>query len=467
MEFVLENVGIISHAHIKLDGLTVVTGKNNSGKTTVGRALYALISAVENLQKNALADKISYTKITINSIFFRLAKEPMWGFPFVNIKSMDISSLDDIVSHIEQLIHTTNDTPEKLLEERLPKGNQRESRRRKKQEFSSEDKDKIVKSLKKLKVAISKDQDLTEYVNKRIEQKLNIEFFNQIAPLTRKDFRKTVFLLKDDKKEFFNVTIDSSERKSKQYFECPFGDALFVDDGSIVDELTEFHTRLNYPMHFELFMDDKDFLDSFRLDSHKNDLAQKLLAKQNTITGELIAEEQASTIFEKIREAVSFSMEWQDGRYVSSDFKIDLRNIAQGSKAFLVIKALLENGTLHKDSLLIWDEPETRLHPEWQSLFAEVIVLLVKHLGCSVLLTTHSPDFVIALDTASREHDIRTKTNFYISKKQDDGLVVFDEVNGKSITMNNVYLHLSKTFMALEAKRLDLNQKELESEDAD
>ncbi len=80
-----------------------------------------------------------------------------------------------------------------------------------------------------------------------------------------------------------------------------------------------------------------------------------------------------------------------------------------------------------------------------------------------MLLTTHSPDFVIALDVAVREHGINEKATFYISNKLESGLVTFDEVDddvdgGK--TMNDVYLHLSKKFLELEPRRLSLTLAE-------
>ena len=37
MDIRLKNIGIIKDSSIRLDGLTVITGANNSGKTTVGK----------------------------------------------------------------------------------------------------------------------------------------------------------------------------------------------------------------------------------------------------------------------------------------------------------------------------------------------------------------------------------------------------------------------------------------------
>ena len=46
MEFTLQKVGIINKSTIKLDGLPVVCGSNNSGKSTIGKALYSSIESL-------------------------------------------------------------------------------------------------------------------------------------------------------------------------------------------------------------------------------------------------------------------------------------------------------------------------------------------------------------------------------------------------------------------------------------
>ena len=41
MNVTLENIGIIKEADIQLNGMTVITGYNDSGKSTLGKALYS------------------------------------------------------------------------------------------------------------------------------------------------------------------------------------------------------------------------------------------------------------------------------------------------------------------------------------------------------------------------------------------------------------------------------------------
>jgi len=45
MELQLKNIGMIKEANVKIDGLTVIAGENDTGKSTVGKALYLMIKS--------------------------------------------------------------------------------------------------------------------------------------------------------------------------------------------------------------------------------------------------------------------------------------------------------------------------------------------------------------------------------------------------------------------------------------
>lgn len=40
MKLTLQNIGLIQHTEILLDGITLIVGNNSTGKSTVGRAFY-------------------------------------------------------------------------------------------------------------------------------------------------------------------------------------------------------------------------------------------------------------------------------------------------------------------------------------------------------------------------------------------------------------------------------------------
>ena len=47
MRLELKSIGIIKEADVKIDGLTVVAGKNDSGKSTISKILYSMITTLE------------------------------------------------------------------------------------------------------------------------------------------------------------------------------------------------------------------------------------------------------------------------------------------------------------------------------------------------------------------------------------------------------------------------------------
>ena len=51
MELQLKNIGMIKEANVKLDGLTVIAGENDTGKSTVGKAVYFLMTFLLDLNK--------------------------------------------------------------------------------------------------------------------------------------------------------------------------------------------------------------------------------------------------------------------------------------------------------------------------------------------------------------------------------------------------------------------------------
>ncbi len=51
MELQLKNIGMIKEANVKIDGLTVIAGENDTGKSTLGKSLYFLMTFLSDLNK--------------------------------------------------------------------------------------------------------------------------------------------------------------------------------------------------------------------------------------------------------------------------------------------------------------------------------------------------------------------------------------------------------------------------------
>ena len=84
MELYLRNVGIITDSMVQFDGLTVITGKNNSGKTTVGKVIYSIIQANSGVEEAFEAAKNYFFRSQLGKIWTTLIRRR-----HVQIRRMD------------------------------------------------------------------------------------------------------------------------------------------------------------------------------------------------------------------------------------------------------------------------------------------------------------------------------------------------------------------------------------------
>ncbi|MDE7388687.1 MAG: hypothetical protein K2M97_05480, partial [Muribaculaceae bacterium] len=68
MKLRLHNILKIESAEIELGGLTVLTGENNSGKSTVGKVLFSVLKAVNNARQIDRLKTVSLIRTELFSI---------------------------------------------------------------------------------------------------------------------------------------------------------------------------------------------------------------------------------------------------------------------------------------------------------------------------------------------------------------------------------------------------------------
>lgn len=102
-----------------------------------------------------------------------------------------------------------------------------------------------------------------------------------------------------------------------------------------------------------------------------------------------------------------------DGR---GEYPLD--ECATGMKAFSILNFLYTRNLLNSRTLLVVDEPEAHLHPQWILEYAKVLVRLNRNLGVRLLLTTHSPDMLNALRRIANVEEV-PDLRFYLAKNND------------------------------------------------
>ena len=454
MQINLQNVGIVKDSTITIDGLSVITGKNNSGKTTVGKTLYSILDAVSNLQQKANNDKFFYIRRQIEKVestfeVFRYLRVLIFDdkpdifadYPALNklinrgyINELSQNDIEQFAKMlVEELMHFDISLFDKIDElnnyQKILRTRIKDKESASLASMFKNQREQALGILKKLFNDIEKDPELIAYARESINQTLRLEFSNQIQPVSSPESITKIELV-DDHSVYFSFNVENNNvvnDGAPAFFSSPFKKVYLIDDPFVLDDMYSRGVIRGFDIH-----DADTILNLNRISTHNHKLRMTLRhSKHLSVLEQNILSDSLSEINEHFNRVIPGTFEFtSDGDYyIRNGAKLKLSNLATGSKMFSIMKMLLDNGEIDNTTMLILDEPEAHLHPMWQNAFAEIIVLLVKKLGVNILLTTHSPNFMLALDAYMRKYDIADITNFYQTEVLEDNFVHYNCVN--------------------------------------
>ena len=113
------------------------------------------------------------------------------------------------------------------------------------------------------------------------------------------------------------------------------------------------------------------------------------------------------------------------------DEPVRVSNLSMGSKSLAIILKLIKSGYIMDKGIIILDEPEIHLHPKWQLYFAEILVMMQKELNLHILINTHSPYFINALEVYSIEYDTASKYSYYLASLNNNK-ALFEDVTSNT-----------------------------------
>lgn len=409
----LKNIGKVENAVVDLNGITVIAGENNTGKSTVGKALFSFFNSFYNV-KNKIANERKQALVQIIDTIIK-------NFPGGDMYTPECYNI------AEEIINSTSSEPSRQNIKKIIT-NFADDVGIKTASFDDVI-DRIIEVLK-----ISDDQILKKIITKQIES----EFSGQISNIYTEMPGSAELSIKDEKASFDvkNDTITDFCGNFDLNTEV-----VYIDNPFVLDE-----------QRFLSFMTYNSYL------NHKNHLRSKLFLQDTPgdIINEIINTNKLNDIYEKISTICSGEMV-NNKRFgygykkKDSDKIIDIKNISTGLKTFVILKTLLQNGTLQYNGVIILDEPEIHLHPQWQLLFAELIVLIQKEFNMHILLNTHSPYFLKAIEVYSAKHEIADKCNYYLAYLNGNTSVIDDVTSNPE----KIYKLLAKPLQDLENVRYE------------
>jgi len=423
MKLKIENIGMIRSADIKLDGLTVIAGENDTGKSTVGKLIFSLVKAFNRYEEDLNESKYSRSTNLIDKTYFQLRK------------LVDFEEYTELQDEFH---------PQFLKKElKASKGDEINFVNYKIGLLQKIGASKSIEYLEEIKDIFAAIEDKGAIITRALTKAFISEFHFDISPMS--GYVESVINISEGANKLVDIYINDNEIKS-----------LLLHDDLLFNDVTFIETPIFLQMYdlirsastlFELPVDKSENRFSVDFSSpkvalHTKDLVSKLENAryfspfQDDLEALLISE------ICEITKGIGFSFDKKEKDFYfnkNENTKFKSINTATGLKSFGIIQLLIQADLLDERSLLIIDEPEIHLHPKWQVEYAKLIVALVKN-DIPVLITSHSPEIIQALSVFSEEFGIQDRTAFYLTES--DG--VSSQINDVTDDINKIFTTLAE-----------------------
>lgn len=442
MKISINNIGHVKSGDIDVNSITVIAGNNNTGKSTVGKVLYATATALNLLEPlKILEEKLETVALRLTSLLNLVELDDEKENLLREIRnyclSQNFSKVDEIINpqNIDnQVSAELNSLITKFFES------------------MDNDPDKERDSILKLV-----HQDILRLIARSINDKsfkinimqkvFDMEFFQQISHLNNPEAESKITLKELNQNEINIIwknhkivdegtTLDISRTFSK---------AFYIDNPFILDR-----------QEFRMVMNRNQY-------AHTEALRKIFTGEESLYENNLFdlddRESKIDNIFYHILNEGKILK--RDGRHYFENPNIKkplaFQNLSTGLKSFSIISMLLKSKHLNKCEYIILDEPEIHLHPDWQISFAELVVLMSKEFNLKVIVTSHSPYFIEAVELFSKKHNYFNGIKFYKTvETKGEKYLIKDYTDNVS----QLYDDLAKAFYVLEELRADIEDGE-------
>lgn len=395
MRLTCYDIGKIKQASIDLNSISLIAGLNNTGKSTVGKALFSIFNSFYDVEKKSLdVLKDSISKIFRASLLRGFVPEYLLEKPTTIRKAVDeLLEKRETITDRQIVVDIINRT----LGDDFFESNSPEVAR-------------IFSILKLSQVDINKNI---------LQNMFKSEFQGQIQNFSSKKNAVIELQIKD---KIVRISIKDDIIVELENSIALTHEAIYLDDPFILDSVLSL--RYTNPIFHKENLARKLIHDSFEED---NDSLQK------KAINDLLIEENLKDVYAQLDKVCIGGLERKGTGKIFFKTENDKRELSiailsTGLKTFTIIKTLLQNGYLEEKGTVILDEPEIHLHPDWQLVLAKVIVLLQKKYHMHILINSHSPYFIRAIEVYAKQENVND-TKFYLTKEDDDGDVAMQDVS--------------------------------------
>ena len=423
MKLNITNVGKIGSATFEFNGITVIAGNNNTGKSTVGKSLFALFYRFLNINEAIKSYRYNALIKRVRNLDIKYGPSDSWMYSREElVQRYNLKKISELIENNLEISDLPNLISSSIVVENA-------------------DKDEFYEEL------LSGLNDVKSIGDKRLKEEIITQFFNnifasQINNVQNKSSNAILELeikskplrveFKDDKCIVVNDDIALTNK------------AIYIDDPYAID--------INYRYgHFGHNIGREQI----------NNILSRLLHNSNS--EDLVDKIIATNKYEEIERIIDYVIigrldEKENGEFKLQNYElqdgISVSNISTGVKSFLIIKKLITDNIINEKDVIIFDEPEIHLHPEWQIRYAELIVLIQKYFNLTILLTTHSPFFLRAIEVFSKKYGTEDNCTYYMAKIKNENSI-FEKIYDTS----DVYAKMADAFSVLDKINDDIEER--------
>jgi len=399
-ELVIKDYRAIKEADITIEGITVLAGPNGAGKTTLARWFGYMVNSSNKYEyfcRNEAITEVESMLYEISRLSMALKLRDQITESMRKDCNAELRSVGPD-AYKEKFMEIVNFIMHSITKENLsPQG------------------DDFLKNHMKQRFNISggEDTDGQEMFSKYIDE-IEKNYDNILSEMHDKIDKRSFDKFKEIIRRHYPVgqfpnDISFCEDDNKLFDNGNLGVLLNLKEAVFLDTLED-----------ELIDAEKE---KYEISEKNEAIVSKI---REIVNGDFTIEKEVFPISSMSR--LFYTQNTKNGK-----LKIPLFEAAAGIAPMANTYKLLVSGKLTGESLLIIDEPELCLHPQWIVEYAKILIGINKDMGAKILISTHNPDMVAALQTIARKEGVLNTMRFYVATRCDDEMRYVYEDLGQEI----------------------------------
>ena len=461
MDLSIQNIGAIGSIDVKLEGITVIAGENSSGKSTIGKVLYSLLhgmsdwSSIYNKTRDDLISSVLERRSAILEDFCLKETGAKRRRTSKARELMELFASDpELAIAIEDFqFYYYSDV----------KGEQEEAAKSSLLLKLSTYLVKYIGLYTSDHIVIERAlvKDFGEWTTQTAielcevipdELLLQCEYIaDTFSDTFKSQYQRigekacSVQLIEDSNRE---IKLEFSEDGNFLSAPIRIQEGVYYIESPKVFDLLSDPSSGSYQKHFLRYLTSPNIFTKTRYRYHQPQKTEDFEKSVSFAQIESILASLQNTMGGKAEFYQKVGLEFKDEKIKAPIHSV---NISAGLKSLALLEYSLRIKSILPGDIVILDEPEINLHPSWQAVYAKALVDLQKQYNLKLIVTSHSPYFIRAIEVHSDLAGVMDTLNVYSLQRDTDNVVTAENVSYSEFGVSELYERLSAPLEKLES----------------